>query len=599
MHSKSRWILGPALALALTGVPPMGAAAVATDAPRPTPTPGITVRHLGNTGTKLFDRVQSGPRGLRNLDAAAQQRAAAINHMSLSHLEAMLSHDSTVRLGTDGRIFYADTMKALPAQANATDSVRAAQWSTFPLSSALTLHSDPGSDHTIYLDFNGYTMPSQSYWSTPAAGLTANHTYGGFSLDATTTGAFSTAEEQYIQDVWRIVAEKYSPMDVDVTTEDPGQDAYNRTSATDTTYGTHVVITNDMTARPTGCDADLTGGCLGVGLLGVFNQNEQGIPDYLEPAWVFTKFTAADDVLPAGVIANDAAHEIGHTVGLDHDRISGQDYYPGHDDWFPIMGASDLAIGQFNNGGYPGYVSDQTDPDGVTIDGDDYHVMNLNGLPTRADDVSGTKALGSAANYLQNGVIETAADVDTYQVNRTCTNAMTATATGIGMGQSVDLQVTIKDPNGVVQATADPAASHLTPQTFPDTPTGMDASAQVASATTGLWTVSVEGVGLAGSAGYSDYGSVGQYNLSITGCTGSGGVAPDAPTGGSVELTARSTSATIHWAAPVNHGDSAITGYAISGTPFAVANPGAGATSAVLTHLVPGTTYDVQVAASN
>ncbi|MFL6061496.1 MAG: fibronectin type III domain-containing protein, partial [Marmoricola sp.] len=147
--------------------------------------------------------------------------------------------------------------------------------------------------------------------------------------------------------------------------------------------------------------------------------------------------------------------------------------------------------------------------------------------------------------------------------------------------------------------TADPAASHLTPQTFPDTPTGMDASAQVASATTGLWTVSVEGVGLAGSTGYSDYGSVGQYNLSITGCTGSGGVAPDAPTGGSVELTARSTSATIHWAAPVNHGDSAITGYAISGTPFAVANPGAGATSAVLTHLVPGTTYDVQVAATN
>jgi hypothetical protein len=78
-------------------------------------------------------------------------------------------------------------------------------------------HSRPGATAKLFLDFDGiagmtwgqYTVPTQTPFSTDA--------------DNTT---FSTTEQQTIYEIWARVAEKYSPFNVDVTTEDPG----NRTA---------------------------------------------------------------------------------------------------------------------------------------------------------------------------------------------------------------------------------------------------------------------------------------------------------------------------------------------------------------------------------
>ena len=47
-----------------------------------------------------------------------------------------------------------------------------------------------------------------------------------------------------IQSVWQRVAEDYSMFDVDVTTQDPGLAAIDRTDVNDQNYGTRALITN-------------------------------------------------------------------------------------------------------------------------------------------------------------------------------------------------------------------------------------------------------------------------------------------------------------------------------------------------------------------
>lgn len=74
------------------------------------------------------------------------------------------------------------------------------------------------------------------------------------------------------------VAEDYAPFDVDVTTQDPGAAAINRSSATDLQYGTRVVIDPINWYQP-GC------GCGGIAYVGVFDTANNG---HDQPAMVFT-----------------------------------------------------------------------------------------------------------------------------------------------------------------------------------------------------------------------------------------------------------------------------------------------------------------------
>lgn len=176
-----------------------------------------------------------------------------------------------------------------------------------------------------------------------------------------------------VQDVWQRVAEDYAPFDVDVTTEDPGLAALERSDSGDTTYGVRVLISPRSNASFVICD-DL---CDGVAHLASFNYYQPAPgwvhSEYYEPAWVFPHMLANNPKY----IAEAASHEAGHNLNLEHDGTSTAGYYEGHGNWAPIMGAGYYEpIVQWSTGEY----DDANNPQ------DDLAIMQSYGAPLRPDD---------------------------------------------------------------------------------------------------------------------------------------------------------------------------------------------------------------------
>ena len=332
------------------------------------------------------------------------------------------------------------------------------------------LHSLPGAHAKLFLDFDGAAAIPD--W----LGLPVPQT-PAYSVDSNEND-FTSQELSNIRAIWARVAEKYSPFNIDVTTEDPGNRNNLETSC--------IVIGGDDTwlGAPAG----------GVAPLGAFYN---GAPNV---GFVFSA-EGPDDLQ---FVAEAAAHEAGHTFGLLHhstykdDGTIDQEYDPGTAAVAKIMGVSYFAT--------RGLWSLSPDDTGPTNLQDDLAILSssTNGFGYRADDhgnsrlSAGTLSPNNLGDATATGVIEHSNDVDAF--NFTAGAGTVTVHVNPPTGGMLDASVQVVNPFGVVVA---------------QSVTGSLSESLSFSTQGGPLTVLVSGAG--------NYGDLGQYTLTahIPGGSGS------------------------------------------------------------------------------
>ena len=420
-------------------------------------------------------------------------RVARLNSMTVAELQDLLREDSTAWVHPTGRIYYVDEV---PEGITPTAAAQA----PYPYDQTFQLHSRPGSTKTIYLDFDGQTVTGTA-WNGVGFLLPAG-SHPAFSLDGDPT-TFNNLERDAIQGVWQRVSEDYAPFDVDVTTADPGLSGLVQDFPGDHSFGTRALISPSASAIDTLC----AGGCGGIAFIGTYGTGE----GFYQPAWVFPQALSWD----TKAIAEAVSHEVGHNLGLEHDGTAAQAYYEGHGAWAPIMGiAYDRPIGQWSKGEYAGANNTQ----------DDLTVITENGLTAVPDDhgntIAGATAV-TAPDRTASGLIGNAGDKDVLAFPQGCSGPVTVTVTPAPTSPNLDVRLRILGADGSQLAMNDPVSS----MSDYDVATGMGAASTVTAAAGTTLYAEVDGVGTAGTTGYSDYGSIGRYTISSTGCA-----VPESPT---------------------------------------------------------------------
>lgn len=400
--------------------------------------------------------------------------------------------DPELRVTRKGELFYAcglncahgDQPQATEA-ASETASIGPTDPAPSDLSQAFLLHSRPGANRVIYLDFDGHTDTTPGGWDDGAYAPVYN-------ISGNNTAIFEDEERNRIIEIWQRVAEDFSMYDIDVTTEDPGVERLRKSSTSDAQYGMRCCI---------GGSGSLWYGnnVGGVALTGSFDAGQD------VPCWVFpvggTGFNAKN-------VADAASHEVGHTLGLAHDGIEGvTGATTGQGNWAPIMGVSySKPITQWDKGDFTSASNKQ----------DDLAVMLTQGAVYRPDDHGGTTATAtqvsadsSAATV--SGVIERNTDLDFFRIDAVG-GSLVITMNPAPSGANLRLEVKLYDSGGTLLQTATSAdVSGVSNGTQPVTLTR--------TVSAGVHYVSVDGIGNGDPlvTGYSDYGSLGQYTGTISG----------------------------------------------------------------------------------
>lgn len=466
------------------------------------PFPQITLPDRQSGGQRAIDLL-----GDRLPDVAAWYRK------SPDEFKSLLLNDRRMRLDQRGRLFSVDDLDApLPATPASAASTGLLDGTLAPLDQTFLLHSRPGAQRTIYLNFKGATLTGTA-WNSTASTITALP----FDLDGIPY-SFSTTELQRIQYIWQRVAEDYAPFDVNVTTEAVPADQITRISSTDTVFGTTVLVTSSVGVYSCSCG--------GVAYVGIFDETNE----YYKPALVFY-----DKLGPGNekYVAEAISHEAGHNMGLSHDGTSALGYYSGQGSgatgWAPIMGVGYYqSLVQWSKGEYLDANNTQ----------DDYAVAQSNGLPLRLDDHGDTNATatvlvgtssGGITTAAAQGVIERPTDADVFAFSAAA-GPVNVTLTPAARSANLDAVVTLRNSAGTVLGSANPVDA-------------LNATLSVNVPQAGTYYLSVQGTGKGDplSTGYSSYGSVGQYALGVNFYT-PGNTAPTAaisatPTSGTVPLT--------------------------------------------------------------
>jgi hypothetical protein len=352
------------------------------------------------------------------------------------------------------------------------------------LSQTFSLSSLASANHTIYLDFDGYTT-SGTYWNDTTR---PNIVTPAYSLDTDTT-TFTSAELTAIQYIWQRVAEDFSPFNVNVTTKAPTDlNDLIKSGTGDTRWGIRVAIGGSST--------DWYGSAGGVAYLDSFNWNTD------TPAFVFeNQLGNGDEKYTAEAIS----HEVGHALGLNHDgRISpSEGYYGGHGTgdtgWASIMGVGyNKNLSQWSKGQYTSASNTEDDLQMITSN---------NGFGYRVDDAGNTMATAKAltingAIVSGSGIIERNTDVDYYSFVAGA-GTINLNINPFNRGPNLDILAELYSADGTLIASSNPT-------------TLLSATISTTLATAGIYYLKIDGVGSGDplATGYTDYGSLGQYFIS-------------------------------------------------------------------------------------
>ncbi len=396
-----------------------------------------------------------------------------------------------IRTDKDGGIFYICNMQAHDTLAEEAGAAEVAPVLSFDPAKVFSLHSRPGSQNIVFLNFEGGVI-SGTAWSSGTLNALPYDIDGNPSV-------FSEAERRIIADIWHRVSEDMAPFDIDVTTERPAG------------FGPkvgHVMITRNRDANNLAMPSSSAGG---VAYVGVWGRSDYATR--YSPAFVYYNNLGTTN---SHYISEAASHEFGHNLSLSHDGTSTSGYYQGHGtgdvSWAPIMGVGYYRqVTQWSRGEYPDANNPQDDiaiiAGKLTYRADD-HGAGMAGATMLAVDPDGTVWSSNPEDDPENiypenkGVIVREADTDYFAfdhaggpVSFIVTPAWDAFYAA-RRGANLDIQAGLYSSQGAVLAQSDPVTDTV-------------ATVSV-TAGPGRYYLAVTGVGNSVTP-YSSYGSLGQY----------------------------------------------------------------------------------------